>query len=150
MVTALVNSCVQMQVAWLGGVFHRQELLTYSFALQWNPRSCKLVIFSVSMEAKIKEKFFITSMLHLKSWWAIKYLFALVGLHSTSLAGYLLHVALTIPIGNFLSPRDFIWDKIPKMQWSWFFSGYRGCFCCGFFTTCNWIKCGRQKTGMNQ
>lgn len=33
-----------------------------------------------------------------------------------------------------------------------FFSGYRRWFCCVFFflTTCNWIKCGGQKTGMSQ
>jgi len=34
MTTALVNSCVRMQVARPGGVFHREELLTYSFALK--------------------------------------------------------------------------------------------------------------------
>lgn len=133
MITALVNSCIQLQVAWQGGVFHREELLTLLFCTSLKPRSCKLVVFSESMEAEFKEIFFITSMLHLKSWWAIKYLFALVGLHSSSLAEYLLHVALTIPIGNVLNPRDFLWNKIPKMLGSCFFLDIGGGFVVFFF-----------------
>lgn len=131
-ITVLINSCIQIQVVSPRGAFHREELLNYSFALQWNLWSCKLAIFSVSVEAEINEIFFITSMLHLKSWWAIKYLFALVGLHSTSLAGYLPHVALTITISNVLNPRNLIWNTTPKMQdffffFSSFLSRYREC-----------------------
>lgn len=63
MITSLVDSCIHMQVA-LPGFFdcllfsdsslRREEFLTYSFAIQQNTISCKLVIFSATMEAEIK------------------------------------------------------------------------------------------------
>lgn len=131
-ITTLMTSWIQMEVSWPGGIFHRGKVLTYSFALQWKAGSSMVVIVLVPMEAEIKEIFFIAPMLHLKSWWAVGYLFLLLLVSTAVFAP----CDITIPVSNVLNSRASLCKKISKN-----IAIFSSCIFVFFsFTTCSWIK----------